>query len=83
MRQCRPKVLDDDEFDSISALTDPIVRANRLYDLIETRKAETIFTLIKLLKKHLRHEALAAELEELYNESVTLFCSPNNTPKSQ
>jgi hypothetical protein len=73
MRQCRPKVLDDNEFDSINALTDPVVRANRLYELIETRSAETILTLIELLKNYPRHEALAAELEELYNESVKLY----------
>jgi hypothetical protein len=73
MRQCRPKVLDDNEFDSINALTDPVVRANRLYELIETRSAQTILTLIELLKTYRRHEALAAELEELYNESVKLY----------
>jgi hypothetical protein len=73
MRWRRPKVLDDNEFDSINALTDPVVRANRLYELIETRSPKTMQTLLELLKNYPRHETLAAELEELYNESVKLY----------
>lgn len=73
MVQCRPKALDGNEFDSIKVLIKPADRANRLYEVIETRTAKTILTLIEILENYPGHQTLAAELRELYNKSVKLY----------